>query len=390
MGFLTIFKRFFRNISFFLALALAAGIVGIFFFAVLIPKLSTWSWTAQFVWPGSSINGPTIIQRTEQVVLSQEEGLEQFVPAPRTAVVSISALPMVRLGRLTAGSVVPHTFSGILVTNDGLVATYANEPPQIEGQRFTVFFADGNASQARFLAYDPVVNVAYFRTERADTPAFPFANSTDIRQGRRFMALAGAVDSEAGKLVAGYISERSRTFNLSGKTVASADEWEGVFFPDRSLGSRFTGGAVVAMNGELIGLIGTLTLDTTEQSFILPANVLRQSLQRVIRGSAVVQRASIGAYYVTLTKETALTLGTSRDRGALIFTPSEKPGLAVISNSLAAQAGLRYGDIVTAVNGREINLDWPLSVALYEVPENGEVMLTVLRGGNEQTLSLKR
>jgi S1-C subfamily serine protease len=383
-----IIRRFFRFVGLFLVLALAAGVSGVFLYSALVPRLSTWSWTAGFPWPGALHASPTIIERTEQVVLSQEEGLERFAAAPRASVVSIVSVPAERSARaLPSGAA--REMSGLLVTNDGLVATYLAEAPLSDGRSFMVFFSDGNVSRAQFVTYDPVVHVAYFRTERSDTPAIAFANSADIRQGRRFMVLASTTDPEEGRLVTGYIGERARTFNLSAKTVASTDEWEGVFLPDRPIDNSFIGGAAVAMDGELIGLIGTLSLDETEQAFILPANALRQSLQRVISGASGT-RANIGAYYVSLTKVTALALGVSRDAGALIYTPSERSGLAVISGSAAERAGLRYGDIVTAVNGQAIGIDRPFSVALYEAASGGETTLSVLRGESELTLHLAR
>lgn len=388
MEFLASAKRFFSLILSFLLLVFVAGVVGAFLYASLLPKLSSWGWSRNLPWPTAFTSNPTVIERTEQIVLSQEEGLERFVGGPRASIVTIVSAPMNRAVRTMPAGVIQE-MSGVLVTNDGLVATYVNTAPVTDQERYTVFFSDGNASQAEFVAYDGTVNVAYFRTERADTPALAFANSADVRQGRRFMALAGTVDPEEGKLSAGYIGERARTFNLSGKTVASTDEWEGVFLPDRLLRAGFSGGAAVAMNGELIGLIGTQVLDGAEHAFILPANALRSSLQRVISAS-VPPRENFGAYYVTLTKETSRLLGVSRDRGALIFTPSEKAGLAVIAGSPAEKAGLRYGDIVTAVDGREINLDWPLSVALYDKSAEDDVSLSVFRAGSEITLRVTR
>ncbi len=387
MEFLTACKRFFRLFSLFLALVLGAGVFGAFASTFLLPRLSTWPMLSGLPWPTVGAGNTTVIQRTEQVVLSQEEGLERFIAAPRTAVVSIVSAPIDRVSRLVGGAV--SSWSGVLVTNDGMVATYLNEAPATNARRFTVFFSDGNASIAEFVAYDSVVNVAYFRTERADTPAISFANSNDIRQGRRFIALAGTEDPEESRLASGYIGERNRTFNLSGKTVASADEWEGVLLADRLIGTGWNGGAAVAMNGDLIGLIGTIVLDGEERAFILPANAIRQSLQRVINDRNAV-RTNIGAYYLSLSRETALMLGVARDRGAMIFTPSERTGLAVISGSPAERAGLRYGDIVTAVNGRQIDLEWPLSVALYEIPTGDQITLTVERAGNELEVSLNR
>lgn len=381
------FKRFLRFFWLFLTLLIGAGVFGAFIYAAVLPRLSTWPLTSRLPWPLIGSSNTTVIEKTEQVVLSQEEGLERFVAAPRTAVVSIVSIPDDRTIHLSGTA--PARWSGVLVTNDGIVATSMNEAPLTNARRFTVFFSDGNASMAKFVAYDSIVNVAYFRTERADTPAISFSNSNDIRQGRRFIALAGTDDAEESRLTSGYIGERNRTFNLSGKTVASTDEWEGVFFSDQLNGSRWDGAAAVAMNGDLIGLVGSITLDTETRTFILPANALRQSLQNVISGRNMTP-SSFGAYYISLSRETALALGTSRDRGAMIFTPSGRTGLVVITGSPAEKAGLRYGDIVTAVDGREINLEWPLAVALYVLPEGREAVLSVERSGKTFNLPFVR
>ncbi len=380
-------KKFFLWGILFVVLTIVSGTFGVTLSAALLSRLPAWSWTKNLPLPPSS-SDLTAVERSEPVAFPQEEGLERFIASPRSATVSIVSVPSEKAAR-TLARMATDEMSGVLVTNDGVVATYANEVPLTANRRFTVFFSDGNASQAEFLAYDSVMNVAYFRTERADTPAISFANSLDVRSGRRFIALSGLSNPEEGTLSSGYIGARDRAFNLSGKTVASTDEWEGVFLPDRPLDADFTGAAAVAINGELIGLIGTIQLDGRERAFILPANALRQSLQRIIVDAGA-GHANFGAYYVTLTKETGLLHGVSRDRGALIFTPSENPGLAVIDGSLAERSGLRYGDIVTAVNGREINLDWPFSVALYEAAADAPLVLTVLREGNGITLSLPR
>jgi len=389
MDTITIIKRFSRAIASFFLLALVAGIFGVLVYALILPKLSTWPWTAQFSWSYLMPSAMTIIERTEQIVLSPEEGIERSIVGPRTAVVSIIAASINDSERPTLRETGSSISSGVLLTNDGLIVTYAPEKPQSEEKRFTVLFSDGNLSGAQYVAYDAVMRIAYFRTERSNTSAIAFARSTDIRPGRRFIALAGTIDAEMQKVSAGVVGERARTFNLSGKTIASSDAWEGVFLPDRILDPVFDGGAAIAMNGELIGLIGTSVFDGSRQTFILPADALRQSLERVLSGPTEVRQV-FGTYYLSLSKASALVLGISRDRGALIYTPSEKPGLAVISGSLAERSGLRYGDIVTAVNGREIDLDHPLSSVLAEIPTGTLSEIRILRGNEERTLRFTR
>lgn len=378
-------RAFFRSLSLYLLLTLLAGIAGAFVYASIFPKLAVWPLTARFSWPTPFSQSTAIIERTEQIVLAPEEGIEKFIPGPRTSIVSVVSVQdhrPARQGNLALAD--REIFSGILVTNDGLVATYANEKPVAENRNFTVLFADGTASKASFVAFDSVTNIAYYRTERSDTSSIAFTNSNDIRPGRRYIALAGTSSGEGERVAAGVIGEYSRAFNLSGKTVASSDKWEGVFFLDREIGSGFDGGAVVAMNGELIGLIGSTMLDGRVTTFVLPANVIRHSLDRL--PDLATARQTFGAYYLSITPAMMHSLGLSKDRGAYIYTPSEKTGLAVISGSLAERLGLRYGDIVLAVNDQEINLDRPLPVALDDIRSGQPLRLRIDRAGESLEL----
>ncbi|MFA9262357.1 MAG: S1C family serine protease [Undibacterium sp.] len=383
-------KPFFRSLALIFLLATLAGIAGAFAYTALFPKLVTWPLTAGIPWPTPLSNSTTIIERTEQVVLSPEEGIERFIPGPRTSVVSIVSTFSGRTTRAVNVNPMQSVMSGVLLTNDGLIATYATERPVSENRDFTVLFADGQNSKAAFVAFDEVVNIAYYRTERSDTASIAFANSNDIRPGRRYIAIAGTSTGEGERVAAGVISEYSRTFNLSGKTVASSDKWEGAFFLDRALGRDFSGGTVVAMNGELIGLIGTTTLDGRETVFVLPSNTIRRSLERLSRLVTDAPRQTFGAYYLSITPAVMQSFGLSHDRGAYIYTPSEKTGLAVIAGSLAERLGLRYGDIVLSVNNQEINLDRPLSVALDDVLPGESLRLQIERSGKPLELQATR
>ena len=135
----------------------------------------------------------------------------------------------------------------------------------------------------------------------------------------------------------------------------------------------------------MVGLFGSLTIDNQNQIFLIPANAVRASFERARAGNFA--RPTLGVYYLTLTKASALSHGMSdRDRGALIYSPSGKTGLAVLSGSPAERAGLRAGDIVIAVNGAEVNLDRPLSVAVGTFAKGDTVMLLVIRDGKEITV----
>ena len=150
---------------------------------------------------------------------------------------------------------------------------------------------------------------------------------------------------------------------------------------------NFVGGPVIGFNGEMVGLVGALVIDNVTKSFLIPSNVVRESLDRVISGT-LAKRPVLGVYYLPITKVLALGQGLSRDRGALVYSLSGKTGLAVIANSPAMKAGIQAGDIISAINGKEINLDNPLPEVLARFSTGDTVELLLIRGGEERRVSV--
>jgi S1-C subfamily serine protease len=145
---------------------------------------------------------------------------------------------------------------------------------------------------------------------------------------------------------------------------------------------------MVSYNGEMVGIVGALTINNTLQSFLIPSNVVRDALNHVISGT-LDRRPMLGVYYLPITKALALGRGLSRDRGALIYSRSGSTGLALIADSPAMKAGILAGDIITSLNGIEVNLDNPLPELLSDFNAGDTITLVILRGGEERTIEVK-
>ena len=100
-------------------------------------------------------------------------------------------------------------------------------------------------------------------------------------------------------------------------------------------------------------------------------------------------RPILGIYYIPITKSYFLANNLNRDRGALIFSPSGKQGLAIISGSAAEKAGFQINDIIIAVNGQEVNIDNPLANILSNYKKGDEVELLIVRTGQEIKVKVK-
>lgn len=374
-------KKILKNILFMVCILLLGGVGGVLFDEYLIPQLSSSSVFANTNLFKKLNDRVTIINKTEQVMIREDEPVEKVISQPATAVVTVLVSDTALKGT--------EMMTGVLLTNDGLLAVYSIKPADMKKSRYQAILFDGSSHQMDFVGRDSLTNIDFFRLSGAtNTPAIAFANSQDLRVGRKLVVLGNATADYQSRLAVGVLGGIDHTFNLSGKTVSSSEKWEGVFILDIADLENFVGGPVIDFNGEMEGLVGTLTIDNNTRSFVIPANAVRECMERVIKGS-LEKRPNFGVYYLPITRALALGQELSRDRGALVYAPSGKTGLSVIEGSPAAKTGLLFGDIIVSVNGVEINLDVPLPQLLARFNTGDQIELVIIRAGEEKKLGVE-
>lgn len=377
-----------------LIVLILGGVGGVFFERSLVPRLAATEYFGGWDFFKKAAEHVTVVNKTEQIVIREDDTVERIVSQPATAVVNIVALPSVKGAKgstaaLGAAAETVVTTTGVLLTNDGLVVTYSELPFDTEKTEYSILLYDGSIHQATFAGRDRLTNLSFFRvSDASNTPAIAFANSDDARVGRKLIAIGNTFAEYQNRLAVGILSNINRIFNLSGKTVASSEKWEGVFEMDLARPESFVGGPVIGFNGEMVGIVGTLAINNTVQSFVIPANVVRDALNHLIAGT-LEQRPVLGAYYLSITKALALGQGLARDRGALIYSRSGSTGLALIADSPAMKAGILAGDIIISVNGTEVNLDNSLSEILSRFNVGDTLTLVILRNNEERTIEVK-
>lgn len=360
------------------------GFGGVIFDRYIIPELNTYPVVTHSGLFKKLTERVTVINKTEQVVIREDDTVEKIISQPATSVVNIIALTSEN--KTAKKEIAPAT--GVLITNDGLVVTYSENPFGNGDLRYVALLFDGTSKGMVFVGYDSLTNLSFFRlSDAVNTPAIALANSDDARVGKKLIALGNGLAEYQNRLAVSTLGSVNRIFNLSGKTVASSEKWEGVFEIDLAAPGSFIGGPAVSMSGEMVGLVGTLTIDNVVHTFLIPSNVVRESFDRAVAGT-LGMRPIFGVYYLSITKALALEQGLSRDHGALVYSPSGKTGLAVLFDSPAMKAGLLAGDIIEAINDKEITLDNPLSKVLSGFNKGDSIELLILRSGEEKRITV--
>lgn len=363
----------------------AIGVVSVMFDRSILPRLAV---TAPFDTWGfmrHSVETTTVVNKTEQLIVGEDDAVEKIVSQPETTVVNIVVVSgedkvqkVSTVGNLT----------GVLLTNDGLIASYAPTFPLSANGTFTAILFDGTTMGATFLGIDRLTNLVFFKIDQGNVPAISIANSEDARVGKKLIALGVASGAYQDHVALGVLENIDRSFNLSGKTVASSEKWEGVFNMSLPLpGEAFVGGPVVDFNGEMLGIVGTLVIDNAPRFFLIPSNAVRTSMDKAV-GGTLSDRPTLGAYYLSLTPAYAIGHNSPRDHGALIFSSTGKTGLAVLAGSAAEKAGLLANDVVLSVNNTAVDLEHPFSVLLGQFHKGDAITLTVLRAGKEVMVSV--
>lgn len=382
------FRKTLKWIVVLISIFVLGGIGGVFFDRSFLPWLSVQRGLDRVGFLKRTADNVTVINKTEQIVVREDDSLGAIISQPATAVVTLIPRPAVPSDRST--QIKNHPVTGVLLTNDGVIVTY-REPgvAEMDAEPMTALLFDGSSHEARFIGTDTLTNLAFFRIDVVDAPSIALSDSDSALVGKKLIAFAFAYQSHQRRFTTGTLDTIDTPFNLSGKTVSSTEKWEGVFRMNFGQENDFVGGPVIQYNGEMLGIVGKLLIDNTERTFILPSKAVRQSLDFVLSGSGSgLKRPVFGAYYVPLTQAYALQHGLKRIEGALIYSPSGRTGLALISGKSAEKAGLQVNDIVVSVNNEAVTLTNPLSVLLARFQSGDTIILSVDRAGVMRDISV--
>jgi S1-C subfamily serine protease len=366
------------------------GIGGVYFDQNILPSIRANKQLSRLSFFKKTSENVTIINKTEQINVTGDDLINEISSQASNAVVNI-----VSIGNPTsAKSLVNKNIkenglsgTGVVITSDGMIVTYRNAIIEKDAS-YKVFLYDGSYYDATLVGVDEFTNLAYLKTNATNLTSISIANSDDYHPGRKLIAIGNAFGEYQNRYSAGFLSNINKSFNLAGKALSSSEKFEGVFETDFNSTGQYLGGPVIGYDGQLVGIIGSSLIDNKVEYFVIPSSVVKKSLDLAIRNS-LDSRPYFGAYYISITKEYSILNNLKSDRGALIFTPSAKQGLAIIANSPAEKAGLKINDIITMVNNQGINLDNPLSNLLNQYKKGDQVELTVLREGNEMKILLQ-
>jgi Do/DeqQ family serine protease len=265
--------------------------------------------------------------------------------------------------------------SGVIVDPSGLVVTNYHV---IEGMtEVKAALSDKREFEAQIVLRDPRSDLAVLRLKGGENfPVLELGDSDALEVGD-FVIAIGNPFGVGQTVTQGIVSALART------QVGISDL--GFFIQtDAAINPGNSGGALVDLDGKLVGVnsaIYSRSGGSMGIGFAIPVNMVRSVVAAALHGGATVKRPWLGATLQSLTKDIADNLGIDRPTGALVVTVAEK--------GPAAEAGLKRGDVITAVDGQSVDDAEGVGFRLAVKPLGGAAVLSVVRNGRALSLPLK-
>ncbi len=270
--------------------------------------------------------------------------------------------------------------SGFIISPDGYIVTNNHVIAGGQGPRnnsvvssIKVTLPDRTEYAARVVGRDPASDLAVLKIDGTNLPFVKFGDSERTRVGDWVIAI-GNPFGLGGTLTAGVVSALHRVTGQGGA-------YDRYIQTDASINQGNSGGPMFDLNGNVIG-INTMIFSPTGGNvgigFAIPAEQAWPIVQ-TLRGGATVKRGYLGVGIQPLDEGTADALGLPKNRGELISRV--EPGEA------ADRAGIRQGDVVVRVAGREVTPDETLSYLVANQKVGARVPIEVIRDGRRQTVT---
>ena len=263
------------------------------------------------------------------------------------------------------------TGSGVVVSPDGYILTNYHV---VDGaQQIKVELNDRRVLEAKVVGTDQPSDLAVIKVEATNLPVLPLGNSDAVRVGDVVLAVGNPLN--IGQTVtSGIVSAKGRATGLGDGSFADFIQ------TDAAINRGNSGGALVDTSGALVGINSQILSPTGGNigiGFAIPSNMAKGVMDQLLK-TGKVRRGQLGVIVQPVTSDIAQSLELKEIRGVIVSSVS--PG------SAAEAAGLKQGDVITALNGTAVNDSNELRNRIAGSQPGTDVTLDVLRDGRTQQI----
>jgi serine protease Do len=329
--------------------------------------------------------------QAKEIISNQNELTAAIVKSLDPSVVSVDATATTTtqdiFGQTQSGQEESEG-TGIILSRSGYIITNRHVIPS-GTTSVSITLSDGttinNVKIVGETADSDSLDLAFLKVDNSPEALKPalLGNSGNMDVGDNVVAIGNALGQFQNTVTSGIISGRGRTITAGDSTGTDSEDLQDLFQTDAAINEGNSGGPLININGEVIGINTAVASTSTAQNigFAIPINDALGMIKGVL-STGKVERPYLGVYYESINPTIANKNNLSVTEGA--YVPQDQNGQAsIISGSPASNAGLQAGDVITAVNGIKIDDNNSLSSLIDENQVGSKISLTVIRNHNQ-------
>ena len=265
--------------------------------------------------------------------------------------------------------------SGVVLTPDGYIVT--NNHVVDGADEVEVTFNNKVKRTATIIGTDPTTDLALIKVDATDLDYLVFGDSDQVRIGEWVLAVGNPFNLTS-TVTAGIVSAKARNLSILGEGTSV----ESFIQTDAAVNPGNSGGALVNTKGELVGINAAIASHTGSYegySFAIPSNIVRKVVDDLLLyGTA--QRGYLGVQIAELTQELAEKEGLENIEGVYVAEVTE--------GGAAKLAGMKSGDVITAINDKKVNSTTQLRESVGQYRPGDKVDVEVNRNGTHHHYNL--
>lgn len=276
--------------------------------------------------------------------------------------------------------------TGFVVDSKGLILTNKHVVSDAEAD-YTIVTIKGDKYPAEVLAEDPFNDIAVLKvkTEKLNLPEVVLGDSDKLKIGQTVIAIGNALGEYRNTVTKGVISGIGR--KIVAGDLKGSEVLENVIQTDAAINFGNSGGPLINLKGEVIGINTAISQAGQLIGFAIPINQAKDSIESVKKTGKII-RPFLGVRYVLITPAMAKANNLPVDYGALVIRGQTSDQLAIVPGSAADKAGIVENDIILEVDGKKITEENSLAKIIQKYKTGDKIELRILHQGKEKKVKV--
>ena len=289
-------------------------------------------------------------------------------------------------GSFFTGQVSQAAGTGFILSSDGYIAT--NKHVVANATKIGVILDDGSTYEdVELIGTDPINDFAIIKIKDVkDLTPIKIGDSKTTNIGQQVVAIGNALGTYQNSVTSGIISGKGRSLTASDSSRTTYETLSDMIQTDAAINGGNSGGPLINAAGEVIGINTAYASQGNNVGFAIPINSVKGIMAGVLKDGKF-ERAVLGVRHQTITPLIAKEKKLDVTAGA--YVKCSNNASAVIKGSAGDKAGIKDGDIVTAVNGTKIGTAGSLGSLIGEYAVGDTVKLEVYRDKKYVQLEVK-